>query len=173
VQSKPLTGPASAPTDARTHFVTETRSALYKFLEQIVAPYMTREPRIVTLDTTMRELGELFEKQDFNAYPVTDGGQVIGIVSKFDYLSCFVFTPACMIPRYCDLMQRKVADVMNSEFIYVLPETRLTRVIELMINHRLRSMPVLERDQRLAGIISRKDVMCALQDSAAAEAAQS
>ena len=146
---------------------------MYKFLEQIVARYMTREPRTVTRDMTMRELGELFEKEDFNAYPVTDGGQVLGIVSKFDYLSCFVFTPPPMIPRYRDLMQRRVADVMTSEFIYVLPETRLTRVLELMVNHRLRSMQVLERDQRLAGIISRKDVMRALQESAAAEAAQS
>ena len=65
---------------------------MHKFLEQIVARYMTREPRTVTRDMTMRELGELFEKEDFNAYPVTDGGQVLGIVSKFDYLSCFVFT---------------------------------------------------------------------------------
>ncbi|QHO75602.1 transcriptional regulator [Bradyrhizobium sp. CCBAU 051011] len=145
---------------------------MYKFLEQIVADYMTREPRTVAHDITMRELGELFDKEDFNAYPVTDGGQVLGIVSKFDYLSCFVFTPARMIPRYRDLMQRKVADVMTSEFIYVVPETRLTRVLELMVNHRLRSMPVLEADQRLAGIISREDVMRALQSSTASEAAQ-
>jgi len=145
---------------------------LYKFLEQIVADYMTREPRTVAHDITMRELGELFDKEDFNAYPVTDGGQVLGIVSKFDYLSCFVFTPARMIPRYRDLMQRTAADVMTSEFIYVVPETRLTRVLELMVNHRLRSMPVLEADQRLAGIISREDVMRALQSSTASEAAQ-
>lgn len=145
---------------------------MYKFLEQIVADYMTREPRTVAHDITMRELGELFDKEDFNAYPVTDGGQVLGIVSKFDYLSCFVFTPARMIPRYRDLMQRRVADVMTSEFIYVVPETRLTRVLELMVNHRLRSMPVLEADQRLAGIISREDVMRALQSSTASEAAQ-
>jgi CBS domain-containing protein len=145
---------------------------LYKFLEQIVADYMTREPRTVAHDITMRELGELFDKEDFNAYPVTDGGQVLGIVSKFDYLSCFVFTPARMIPRYRDLMQRRAADVMTSEFIYVVPETRLTRVLELMVNHRLRSMPVLEADQRLAGIISREDVMRALQSSTASEAAQ-
>jgi CBS domain-containing protein len=145
---------------------------LYKFLEQIVADHMTREPRTVAHDITMRELGELFDKEDFNAYPVTDGGQVLGIVSKFDYLSCFVFTPARMIPRYRDLMQRRAADVMTSEFIYVVPETRLTRVLELMVNHRLRSMPVLEADQRLAGIISREDVMRALQSSTASEAAQ-
>jgi CBS domain-containing protein len=146
---------------------------LYKFLEQIVADYMTREPRMVARDMTMRELGELFEKEDFNAYPVTDGAQVVGVVSKFDYLSCFVFTSARIIPRYRDLMLRTVADVMTAEFIYVAPETRLTRVLELMVNHRLRSMPVLDGDQRLVGIISRKDVTRALQDCAAVEAAQS
>ncbi|MCA1456052.1 CBS domain-containing protein [Bradyrhizobium sp. BRP22] len=142
---------------------------MYKFLQQIVADYMTRAPSTVTRDMTMRELGELFEEEDFNAYPVTDGGQVLGIVSKFDYLSCFVFTPTRMIPRYRDLMQRRVADVMTSEFIYVVPETRLTRVLELMVKYRLRSMPVLNANQRLAGIISRKDVMRALQESVAVQ----
>jgi CBS domain-containing protein len=80
-------------------------------------------------------------------------------------LSCFVFTPARILPRYEDLMQKTTADVMTSEFIYVVPETRLTRVLELMVNHRLRSIPVLE-GERLAGIISREDVMRALRDCA-------
>ncbi|AMA61536.1 CBS domain-containing protein [Bradyrhizobium sp. CCGE-LA001] len=137
---------------------------MYKFLEQIVADYMTRKPRTVGRDTTMRELGELFKTQDFNAYPAIDGEQVLGIVSKLDYLSCFVFSAARMSPRYPDLMQRTVADVMSSEFIYVAPDTRLTRVLELMVNYRLRSVPVLDADQRLAGIISREDVIHAVQD---------
>ncbi|OCK54171.1 CBS domain-containing protein [Bradyrhizobium sp. LMTR 3] len=143
---------------------------MYKFLEQTVANYMTREPRTVARDMTMCELGDLFEKQDFNAYPVMDESQVVGVISKFDYLSCFVFTPPRIIPRYRDLMQRPAVDLMTAEFIYVAPETRLTRVLELMVNHRLRSMPVLDNEQRLAGIISRKDVMRALQDCAAADA---
>jgi CBS domain-containing protein len=32
-----------------------------------------------------------------------------------------------------------------------------------MVDHRIRSMPVIDNDQRLAGIISREDVMRALQ----------
>ena len=32
-----------------------------------------------------------------------------------------------------------------------------------MVDHRIRSMPVIDGDQRLAGIISREDVMRALQ----------
>ena len=107
-----------------------------------------------------------FQRDDFNTYPVEENGQVVGVVSKFDHLACFVFTPAHMMPRYDDLMNRTVGDIMTSEFIYVGTDTRLTRVLQLMVDHRIRSMPVIDGDQRLAGIISREDVMRALQRSA-------
>jgi CBS-domain-containing membrane protein len=136
---------------------------LYKFLEQVTADAMTRNAKTVSRRVTLRELGDLFEKDDFNAYPVEENSQVVGVVSKFDYLANFVFTPAHMVPRYDDLMKRTVVDIMTSEFIYVRTETKLTRVLQLMVDHRLRSMPVIEGDQRLAGMISREDVMGALQ----------
>ena len=56
-------------------------------------------------------------------------------------------------------MQRTVADVMTSEFIYVRSDTKLTRVLQLMVEHRFRSVPVIDTDNRLAGMISREDVM--------------
>jgi len=142
--------------------------ALYSFLEQTVADHMTRDVKTVTRSVTLRELGALFEKDDFNTYPVEENAQVVGVVSKFDQLSCFVFTPTHMIPRYRDLMNRTVADIMTSEFIYVGTDTRLTRVLQLMVDHRIRSMPVIDNGQRLAGIISREDVMRALRQCAAA-----
>ncbi len=97
-----------------------------------------------------------------------ENGQVVGVVSKFDHLSCFVFTSAHMMPRYDDLMERNVADVMTAEFIYVGTDTRLTRVLQLMVDHRIRSMPVIDGNQRLAGMISREDVMRALHRCAGA-----
>jgi CBS domain-containing protein len=142
---------------------------LYSFLEQNVADYMTRNVKTVTRSVTLRELGDLFEKDDFNTYPVEENEQVVGLVSKYDHLACFVFTPAHMMPRYEDLMKRTVADIMTSEFIYVGTDTRLTRVLQLMVDHRIRSTPVIDNDQRLAGIISREDVMRALQRCAGAK----
>jgi CBS-domain-containing membrane protein len=136
---------------------------LYSFLEQTVADYMTRDVKTVTGSLTVRELGDLFEKDDFNAYPVEESAHVVGVVSKFDHLSCFVFTLTQMMPRYDDLMKRTVSDMMTSEFIYVAMDTRLTRVLQLMVDHRIRSMPVIDNGQRLVGVISREDVMRALQ----------
>jgi CBS domain-containing protein len=136
---------------------------MYRFLEQMAADSMTRNAKTVSRHVTLRELEELFERDDFNAYPVEEGSRIVGLVSKFDFLARFVFTPAHMMPRYDDLMTQAVADIMTPDFIYVRGETRLTRVLQLMVDHRIRSMPVIEGDQRLLGMISREDVMRALR----------
>jgi CBS domain-containing protein len=138
--------------------------ALYKFLEQTVAGYMTSTVRTVTREQTVRDIGAMFERDDFNSYPVEEEGQVIGIVTKFDLLKCFIFTPSQMIPPYQQLMQRTVGDLMTSEFIYVRTDTKLTRVLQLMVDHRIRSVPAIDDDHRLAGIIARRDVLRALAD---------
>jgi CBS domain-containing protein len=140
--------------------------ALYRFLEQTVAGYMTRLVKTVTRGLTVRELSEMFERDDFNSYPVEEDAQVVGIVTKFDLLKCFIFTPSQMVPPYEQLMSRTVGDVMTSEFIYVSTDTKLTRVLQLMVDHRIRSVPAMDSDHRLAGIIARRDVLKALADCA-------
>lgn len=130
-----------------------------RFLEAIVGQYMTRTVKTVARDTTMLELQKNFERDDFNCYPVQENGDAIGLVTKFDFLKCFAFNPGRMIPDYHDLLSRTVAEVMTPEFIYVDPATRLTRVLQLMVEHRTRSIPVLDVEHRLVGIIAREDVM--------------
>lgn len=136
---------------------------MYRFLEQTTADAMTRNAKTVSRTASLRKLGDLFEKDDFNAYPVEEEVRIVGLVTKFDFLACFVFSLVYMIPRYDDLMKRTVAEIMTPEFIYVREETKLTRVLQLMVDHRIRSMPVIEGDQQLVGMISREDVMRALQ----------
>jgi len=139
---------------------------LYKFLQQTVADYMTRNVKTVTRELRVGELNEMFERDDFNTYPVEEDTQMIGLVTKFDVLKCFAFTPSQMVPHYDDLMNRTVADIMISAFIYVAADTRLTRVLQLMVEHRIRSIPVMDNEHRLVGIVTRRDVLRALSASA-------
>ena len=97
--------------------------------------------------------------------PVTEGDDIVGVVSNFDFLKCFAFNPGRMVPAYDDLLSRMVVDVMTPEFIYVDPVTKLTRVLQLMVDHRMKSLPVLDAEQRLVGIIAREDIMRALTES--------
>ncbi|OJU25253.1 MAG: transcriptional regulator [Nitrobacter sp. 62-13] len=137
---------------------------MYQFLEQIVDRYMTRKVKTVSYEVKMDQLNDLFARDDFNAYPVVDQQDVVGLVTKFDFLKCFALTLNSMVPRYDELMKRTAADVMIHEFIYVGATTKLVRVLQLMVEHRLRSIPVMDAGQRLVGIISREDIMRALRD---------
>ncbi len=123
---------------------------------------MTRNVKTVTRGMTVGELNRMFERDDFNTYPVEEDAQVVGLVTKFDVLKCFAFTPNQMMPRYDDLMQRTVADIMTSPYIYVSADTGLTRVLQLMVQHRIRSIPAIDSDHRLVGIVTREDVLRAL-----------
>jgi len=138
---------------------------VHKFLEATAGQYMTAAVKTVTRDVTMRELRRMFDADDFNCYPVREGGETVGLVSKFDFLKCFAFNPGRMVPAYDDLLARTVADVMTPDFIYVDAGTRLTRVLQLMVDYRMKSIPVLGAGQRLVGIIAREDVMRALAAS--------
>ncbi|WP_146687332.1 CBS domain-containing protein [Bradyrhizobium canariense] len=139
---------------------------MHRFLEATAGEYMTRTVKTVTRDVLMRDLEKMFEADGFNAFPVRDNGDIVGLVTKFDFLNCFSFTPARMVPSYDDLMSKTVADVMTPEFIYVDAATRLPRVLQLMVEHRIKSLPILNAEQRLSGIISRNDVMRALAQCA-------
>jgi CBS domain-containing protein len=125
---------------------------------------MTRKVKTVSREVTMDELNDLFASDDFNAYPVVDQSEVVGLVTTFDFLKCFALTVSLMVPRYDELMKRTVSDVMIHDFIYVNATTKLVRVLQLMVEHRLRSIPVMDADQHLVGIISREDIMRALRD---------
>ena len=139
---------------------------MHRFLEATAGQYMTRTVKTVARDATMRELQRMFAEDDFNCYPVRDGDDIVGIVSQFDFLKCFAFNPGRMVPAYDDLLSRIVGDVMTPEFIYVDPATKLTRVLQLIMDHRMKSIPVLDATQQLVGMIARADIMRAVASSA-------
>ena len=138
---------------------------MYRFLECTVSQYMTRSVETVTRRITLRELETLFEQHDFNAFPVVEERKMVGIITKFDFLRAFIFTTGQMVPRYDDLMKHLVEEVMTEAVAHVEPTAPLTRVLQLMVNLKARSFPVVDGNQQLVGIISREDVMRALREA--------
>ncbi len=138
---------------------------MHRFLECTVGQYMTRQVKTVSRNTTLQELEALFAKHDFNAFPVMEGKDVSGVVTKFDFLKTFAFTTGQLLPQYDELMKRTVAEVMTEAVVHVEPGAPLTRVLQLMVNLKARSFPVLTPDKQLVGMIAREDNMRALKES--------
>ena len=142
---------------------------MYRFLECTVGQYMTREVKTVDRHTTLRELEALFAKHDFNAFPVMDGKEVSGLVTKFDFLKTFAFTTKQLLPHYDELMGRTVEEVMTEAVVHVEPAAPLTRTLQLMVSLKARSFPVMTVDKQLVGMIAREDMMRALKDTTRAK----
>ncbi|MGA8652580.1 MAG: CBS domain-containing protein [Xanthobacteraceae bacterium] len=138
---------------------------MYRFLECTAEQYMTRRVVTVTRQTTMRELEALFEKHDFNSFPVVEKGTILEIITKFDFLRAFAFTTGQMVSHYDELMRRPVGEMMTEAVVHVVPEAPLTRVLQLMVSLKSRSFPVMGADHQLVGMISREDVIRALKDA--------
>ena len=138
---------------------------MYRFLEYTVGQYMTHPVQTGTPQTIFREIETLFEKYDFNAFPVMDGNKIVGLVTKFDFLKAFAFTTKQLLPHYDELMSRTVADVMTEAVVHVEPGAPLTRTLQLMVNLKARSFPVVAPDGHLVGIIAREDIMQALKEA--------
>jgi CBS domain-containing protein len=79
--------------------------ARYRFLECTASQYMTSSVQTVTRQVTLHDLEALFEKHDFNAFPVVEAGKVLGIVTKFDFLHAFAFTTRQIVRHFDELMR--------------------------------------------------------------------
>lgn len=58
-----------------------------------------------------------------------------------------------------------VGEVMNPDTVSVQPETPLKQVATLMMERRIRTLPVTDKDRRVLGVIRLKDVLVYLDDA--------
>jgi CBS domain-containing protein len=136
---------------------------MYEFLQETVANNMTRTLRSVTPETTIGDLYRLFAADDFEAYPVVRDDTLLGMVSKLDALKVFAFATDQILPHYADGMATTVDQIMTTEIVTVDLDTKLQRVLQLMVEHRIKSLPVVDQWRNLVGIIAREDVMRAME----------
>jgi len=143
---------------------------MYEFLDYVVSDVMSK-PVTIGRDATIAEAERILEQTGFNGMPVVDaGGALVGFVTSLDLLDAFRFTPDAMLPPYDQIMGKPVSSVMVQTPAVVQPRTRLTRVLEKMVDTRNKSFPVVDPDgDRLVGMIAREDVMQALRRAGAGE----
>lgn len=127
-----------------------------------VKEIMTSEVVTVTPETDLRTLKEMFERYDFNSFPVVGNGKMVGIVSKLDLLKAFSPGLNVSLGRALKLYSKDAADIMHTATIYVSPDDDVSKAADYMVEFRLRSMPVLEKGM-LKGMISRQDIIRCLK----------
>jgi CBS domain-containing protein len=131
---------------------------------------MTRGVISVEQDTPFATVAAALKEYRVSAFPVlSPAGQVVGVVSDADLLAKLALEgndhmPG-MINRFLHRRElRKVrattaGELMTPLPVTVLPEDTAEHAAWVMHQRRVRHLPVVDADGRLAGIISRADVL--------------
>jgi acetoin utilization protein AcuB len=128
---------------------------------------MTRAPVTVTPLTTLTDLIALFDRYDFNAFPVIDDRSVVcGIVTKLDVLRLLRPDQNLWVPALAGVSSARVEDIMRRGVVSVEAGDPVVVAADLMVETRLRSLPVVQRKAEgpsLVGIVSQGDLLRGLR----------
>ena len=124
---------------------------------------MSSAPTSVHTSTTITQLLELFDRHDFNAFPVTNAAnELVGIVTKVDLLRALRPTEEHEVRERAKTSELSVGEIMRDSVISVGGEAPIGEAADAMVETGLRSIPVvLDSDGRLqlVGMVSRGDVL--------------
>ena len=135
-----------------------------------VADVMTANVTAVRASTPFKEIAAGLREQQASAFPVIDGnGKVIGVVSEADLMPKEALeagleshTGLSALLHREELAKAKgetAAGLMSRPAVTVHPFSFLSYAAHLMYENRIRCLPVVDVDGRLAGMISRADVL--------------
>jgi len=128
---------------------------------------MTTSPITVQPTTTVAELLALFDRHDYNAFPVVAEDRTLrGIVSKLDVLRLLHPDEQFRLPDPKVIGATRVAEIMRPGTLTVEAEDPVVVAAELMVATGRRSLPVVRRGSgwpTLVGIVSRGDLLRGLR----------
>jgi len=120
-----------------------------------IGKVMHRDVQIIGPKESLRNAAALMKKLDAGVLPVSEHDKLIGMITDRD-----IAIRGIAEGKGPDAT---VQDVMSHEVKYCFEDEEVAHVVENMAELQVRRLPVMNRDERLVGIVSRGDL--ALQGS--------
>jgi acetoin utilization protein AcuB len=127
---------------------------------------MTSNPATVTPRTTIAEAWDLMRELDIRHLPVVDGEALVGMLSDRDLGNLDV--TSLLTEEGADALRRRlsrpVIQLMSTDIVAAEPETEVSELVTLLLEHKVGAIPVVTPDTRqIVGIVSYIDVLRVLQ----------
>jgi len=136
-----------------------------------VRDVMTTDIVSVTSDTSFKELAAMFRRHRVSAFPVTGPeGAILGVVSEADLLPREALRvgvgvgpgPLAGLLRHQEpqkMWATTAKDLMTSPPVTITPDEPVMHAARMMYACKMKWLAVVDADGRLAGIVSRADVL--------------
>ncbi|QEE41303.1 MULTISPECIES: CBS domain-containing protein [unclassified Methylobacterium] len=116
----------------------------------VVGEAMTAQVRVVRPEQTIREAANLMAELDAGALPVVEGNKLVGMLTDRD-----IAVRAVALGKGPDT---PVSAVMSEQVKCCFVDDDCAVVANEMAQERVRRLPVLDREERLVGIVSLGDL---------------
>ena len=110
---------------------------------------MTPNPQCVSPGDSIQNTARIMRDCDTGAVPVVDNGRPVGIVTDRDIVVRAVADGG--------QLDRPVREIVTADIISVTPEMSTHEAADLMSEHQVRRLPVIENN-RIVGIVSLGDL---------------
>jgi CBS domain-containing protein len=110
---------------------------------------MTPNPKTVSPNDTIQKAAQVMQAEDTGAVPVVQNGHVFAVVTDRDIVVRVVAEGGSF--------SSPVGDIASKGVVSATPEMSTREASELMSEHQIRRLPVVEND-RLVGIVSLGDL---------------
>ena len=162
--------PAPVPASARSHPVPRDGELRHRRWARRVSDVMTTS--VVTVDriTPYQEIDRLLTEHRISGMPVLKmGREVVGVVSEADLLAAE--DEASRRARMASSIGRRrlfgkqrhvsltAGTLMTAPAITIGPDATIPAAARLMNTHHIRRLPVVDEEGKLAGIVSRRDLL--------------
>jgi len=116
-----------------------------------VQEIMTRGAEIAHPNMTIRDIARKMRADNIGALPVGENDRLIGMVTDRD-----IVMRAVAEDRSAG--NTTVREVMSDDVFYCFEDDSDERAAEIMAEHQVRRLPVLNRDKRLVGVVALADL---------------
>jgi CBS domain-containing protein len=124
---------------------------------------MTTGVETVAPGDTIRFAAEKMDALDVGSLPVCDGERLVGMVTDRDLAIRAVASGR-------DPNRTAVIEAMTPELVYALEEQSVDDAVELMREHEIRRLPIVDERRRLVGIVALADLATRTGAALASEA---
>ncbi|CAN5918881.1 CBS domain-containing protein [soil metagenome] len=111
---------------------------------------MTPDVAVLAPDATVREAAQMMDQLNVGVVPVCEGHTLVGIITDRDIT---IRCTAAGMP-----FDTPLRDVMTTDVSWCAEDDPVAKVEEDMARLRIRRMPVVDRAQRLVGIVALGDL---------------
>lgn len=120
---------------------------------------MQRQVVSVSSRDAVERAWRLLLERHIHQAPVLDPGyQLVGIVSERDLLTALNVDEG----GARDVLARQVSDVMSTPVVSADPVTDIRRIAEVMLEHQIDGVPIVNESAALVGFVSRSDILRAI-----------